>query len=65
MAYTPPSGDDVDFTFSSGYTPPSGDDVDFTFGFAGADIIIGIDTANAEEFIQTPIGNIESIFGVS
>ena len=32
MPYTPPAGDDVDFTFSGGYTPPAGDGVDFLFG---------------------------------
>jgi hypothetical protein len=32
MAYTPPAGDNVDFTFTGGYTPPAGDGVDFLFG---------------------------------
>lgn len=29
--YTPPSGDNVDFTFQGSYTAPQGDDVDFSF----------------------------------
>ena len=29
--YTPPLGNDVDFTFTGSYTPPDGDDVDFSF----------------------------------
>lgn len=32
MPYTPPSGDNVDFTFQGGYVPPPGDNVDFLFG---------------------------------
>jgi hypothetical protein len=31
-SYTPPAGDEVDFTFSGGYTPPDGDAVNFAFG---------------------------------
>jgi hypothetical protein len=30
--YTPPAGDDVDFTFDGGYSAPSGDSVNFLFG---------------------------------
>ncbi len=40
--YTPPAGNDVDFTFTSGYTPPSGDDVDLLFGTVGTVIIDSI-----------------------
>ncbi len=29
--YTPPEGDEVNFSFPGGYTPPAGDDVDFDF----------------------------------
>jgi len=36
MPYTPPSGDNVDFTFQGGYVPPAGDDVDFLFGIVAA-----------------------------
>lgn len=32
MAYTPPAGDNVNFTFSGGYTAPSGDNVNFLYG---------------------------------
>lgn len=32
MAYTPPAGDNVNFTFEGGYTPPAGNNVDFLFG---------------------------------
>jgi hypothetical protein len=31
-SYTPPAGDEVDFTFSGGYTAPDGDAVNFAFG---------------------------------
>ena len=31
MAYTPPSGDNVNFSFTGGYTPPSGGAVNFSF----------------------------------
>ncbi|RLA03961.1 MAG: hypothetical protein DRQ47_04185 [Gammaproteobacteria bacterium] len=30
--YTPPAGDEVDFTFEGGYTAPAGDQVNFLFG---------------------------------
>ena len=29
LIYTPPAGDNTNFTFVGGYTPPAGDDVDF------------------------------------
>ena len=37
--YTPPSGDDVDFSFSGGYSAPEGDNVNLLFGIV-ADIDI-------------------------
>lgn len=30
--YTPPAGDDVNFSFTGGYEVPDGDDVNFLFG---------------------------------
>lgn len=30
--YTPPDGDDVDFSFAGSYTPPAGDSTHFLFG---------------------------------
>ena len=35
MAYTPPSGDAVNFSFEGGYSAPTGDSVHFLFGIAG------------------------------
>jgi len=32
MAYTPPAGDAVNFSFTGSYTPPSGSAVNFLFG---------------------------------
>jgi len=32
MAYSPPAGNDVDFSFTGTYTPPDGDQVHFLFG---------------------------------
>jgi len=40
MAYTPPLGNDVDFTFQGGYIPPTGNNVDFLSGIV-AEITIG------------------------
>jgi hypothetical protein len=39
FTYTPPDGDDVDFTFTESYTAPSGDAVDFEFPAATSSII--------------------------
>jgi len=39
--YTPPSGDEVDFSFSGDYTPPSGGNVNFLFG------IVAVITVNS------------------
>lgn len=46
MAYTPPSGDSVDFTFSGGYNPPAGDDVDFLFGIVALVTIDSVSSNN-------------------
>ncbi len=32
MSYTPPAGDNVNFSFLGSYTPPAGDNVNFFFG---------------------------------
>lgn len=48
MAYTPPAGDAVNFTFSGGYTAPQGDDVDLLFG------AVGLITLNASSSFVTP-----------
>jgi hypothetical protein len=37
--YTPPAGNDVDFTFDGGYTAPDGDNVNFLFGTV-ADVVV-------------------------
>jgi len=34
--YTPPSGDDVNFSFPGGYNAPDGDDVNFLFGLVAS-----------------------------
>jgi hypothetical protein len=35
MSYTPPSGDNVDFSFQGGYTPPAGNELNFFNETAG------------------------------
>jgi len=42
MAYTPPAGDNVDFTFQGGYTPPAGDNVNFLYGSVAENTIDSI-----------------------
>jgi len=34
--YTPPNGDDVNFSFPTGYNAPDGDDVNFLFGLVAS-----------------------------
>ena len=40
--YTPPAGDDVDFTFTGDYTAPAGDDVDLLFGDVANIVVVSV-----------------------
>lgn len=40
--YTPPLGDDVDFTFSGDYTAPDGDQVNFLFGIIATVLVTDV-----------------------
>lgn len=53
MAYTPPAGDNVNFTFTGGYTPPAGDGVDFLFGVVA---IITIDSVSKNKIFDDALG---------
>lgn len=53
-SYTPPVGNDVDFTFTSGYTPPSGDDVDLYFGIVGS---VNIDSVSRDTIFDDAVQN--------
>jgi len=46
MAYTPPAGDVVNFSFSGGYSAPSGDEVHFSFGTVGVITINSVSRAS-------------------
>jgi len=60
MAYTPPSGDNVNFTFSGGYTPPAGDGVDFLFGVVA---LVTIDSVSKNRIYDDTlnVGNTRSV----
>ena len=60
MAYTPPSGDNVDFTFSGDYTPPAGDNVNFLFGIVA---VITIDSVSKNKIFDDDldVGNTTSV----
>lgn len=49
MPYTPPAGDNVDFTFQGGYVPPAGDNVDFLFGIVA---VITIDSVSRNKIFD-------------
>ena len=40
--YTPPAGDDVDFTFEGNYTAPDGDDVNLLFGATANVVVVSV-----------------------
>jgi hypothetical protein len=60
MSYTPPSGDNVNFTFSGGYTPPAGDGVDFLFGVVA---LVTINSVSANKIFDDAlnVGNTTSV----
>lgn len=60
MAYTPPAGDNVDFTFSGDYTAPDGDNVDFLFGVVA---VITIDSISSNKIFDDAlnVGNTTSV----
>jgi len=45
MAYTPPAGDAVNFSFTGGYSAPNGDEVHFLFGTVGVITINSVSRA--------------------
>lgn len=49
MAYTPPAGDNVNFTFDGAYTAPDGDDVDFLFGIVA---VITVDSISRNKIFD-------------
>jgi len=40
--YTPPAGDDVDFTFEGNYTAPAGDSVNLIFGTTATVVVVSV-----------------------
>jgi hypothetical protein len=54
MAYTPPAGDNVDFTFNGGYTPPDGDGVDFVYGIVA---VVTIDSVSRNKIFDDQLFN--------
>lgn len=60
MPYTPPAGDNVDFTFQGGYVPPAGDNVDFLFGIVA---VITIDSVSSNKIFDASlaVGNSKSV----
>jgi len=54
MAYTPPSPDSVDFTFTGDYTPPSGDDVDLLFGIVPLVTVVDVSRTTVYDTTAQP-----------
>ena len=50
--YTPPAGDDVDFTFSGDYTAPDGDNVDF---FVNVVAVITVESVSRDKIFDDQI----------
>jgi len=44
--YTPPAGDDVDFTFTGDYTAPAGNHVNFIFGTVAEVVVSSVSRTN-------------------
>jgi hypothetical protein len=60
MAYTPPSGDNVNFTFEGDYTAPDGGRADFFFGIIA---LVTIDSVSKSKIFDDAlnVGNTTSI----
>ena len=48
--YTPPAGNDVDFTLGGSYAAPAGDDVDISFEDIGEYFVFGQKTGSTFKF---------------